>query len=92
LLLVVIGLVVVVSIVAKQQGCSSGGGDWDGDDSGTSGWVGCSGRRRRCSFSFGSFGSRSRSSGWWFPPVRWPLAPRRRWLQTVVSSHLRRPR
>ena len=62
--LVVIGLVVVVSLVAKQQGWSSAnGGSRDADDDGGStGWFG--GGRRRSSFrSFGSFGSRSRSSG-----------------------------
>jgi uncharacterized membrane protein YgcG len=61
--LVVIGLVVVLTLVAKQQGWSSaGGGSWDGDDDGGStGWFG--GRRRSSFRSFGSFGSRSRSTG-----------------------------
>ena len=60
--------IALLSLVARQQGWTSGGGDsWDGDDGGTSGWSGRTRRRRSSSRGFGSFGSRSssrsRSSG-----------------------------
>lgn len=64
--LVVIGLVIVLSIVAKQQGWSAAGEDgWAGDDDGgTTSWFGGGSGRRRSSFrSFSSSRSRSRSSG-----------------------------
>ena len=61
---IVLGAIVVLSFVARQQGWTSGGsGSWDdGDDGGSSSWLG-GGRRRRSFRSFGSSGSRSRSSG-----------------------------
>jgi hypothetical protein len=60
---IVLAAIVVLSYVAKQQGWTARGeGSWDGDDDdGSSGWLG--GRRRSSFRSFGSFGSRSRSSG-----------------------------